>query len=281
MSISTPAGIDFYRRLAQHAGVAFVTLEPTQGAEDTYHAVEPAAAGLLSVEVCRQFGILPIALHEGMVTIASSEPVQYMAYDVAAALTGRAVNFVIAPADQLERAADAAFAEKLRRERPTAGVRNARARTQAALGELVGAPLRLGDLLVARGFATADQVETALAEQRATGERIGRIFVQRGIVDEWTMTEALAQQREMPIVDLREFVPEPATLRIIPEPIARGFGFLPVAVDGGRLYVASDDVLAPETIERLGAYTTLDIRVLLAPRGEIEALMRRISPWPS
>jgi hypothetical protein len=258
MSISTPASIDFYRRLAQHAGVAFVTLELTRGAEDTYHAVEPAAAGLLSVEVCRQFGILPIALHEGMVTIASSEPVQYMAYDVAAAL-----------------------AEKLRRERPTGGVRNARARTQAALGELVGAPLRLGDLLVARGFATADQVETALAEQRATGERIGRIFVQRGIVDEWTMTEALAQQREMPIVDLREFVPEPATLRIIPEPIARGFGFLPVAVDGGRLYVASDDVLAPETIERLGAYTTLDIRVLLAPRGEIEALMRRISPWPS
>jgi len=86
MSITTPASIDFYRRLAQHAGVAFVTLEPTQGAEDTYHAVEPVAAGLLSADVCRQFGILPIALREGTVTIASSEPVQYMAYDVAAAL---------------------------------------------------------------------------------------------------------------------------------------------------------------------------------------------------
>jgi len=295
MSISTGASIEFYKRLAEHAGVPFVTLEPTPGAEDTFQPVDALAAELLSPHVCRQFGILPIALHEGMVTIASSEPVQYMAYDVAAALTGRAVNFVIAPSEQLERAITAAFGEAPPEETPplTAPQGNGAAQaeeetawaeepesetgvSEAELGRLVGGPLRLGELLVSRGLVTEDQVEAALAEQQRTGDRIGRVFVHHGIVDDWTMTEVIAQQLEIPVVDLREFVPEPETLQIIPEPIVRDLGVFPVAVEDGKLYVASDDVLSEETVERLGAYTPLEIRVLLAPHNDIETLMRRM-----
>ncbi|HUZ29573.1 MAG TPA: glycosyltransferase [Solirubrobacteraceae bacterium] len=310
MSISSPSGIEFYRRLAEHAGVPFVTLEPTPGIEDTYHPVDPLATELLSADVCRQFGILPIAPHEGMVTIASSEPVQYMAYDVAAALTGRAVNFVIAPSDQLGRAIDAAFggtgapgpeaagAPAPPAVAPRAGdagpapydhettplaaepapelEREEAASTDPELGELVGGPLRLGELLVSRGLASADQVEAALAEQQRSGDRIGRVLVHHGIVDDWTMTEVIAQQLEIPVVDLREFEPEPETLSIVPEPISRDLGVFPVAAENGKLYVASDDTLSPEAVERLRADTTLEIRVLLAPRNDIEELMRRM-----
>jgi hypothetical protein len=101
MSLS---GLEASRRLADHAGVPFVTLESTPGAEDTYHAVDPAARSLLSAELCRRLGILPIALDQEMVVIASHEPVEYLPYDVAAALGGRPVQFVVAPADQLARA---------------------------------------------------------------------------------------------------------------------------------------------------------------------------------
>jgi type IV pilus assembly protein PilB len=92
------------RALADHAGVPFVTLEPTPGAEGDYRPVDPAARTLLAPQLCRELGMLPIAVEDGTVLIASAEPVQYLPYDVAAALGGRPVSFVLAPADQLARA---------------------------------------------------------------------------------------------------------------------------------------------------------------------------------
>jgi type IV pilus assembly protein PilB len=100
----SPSRIAASRQLAEHAGVRFVTLEPTAGAEDDYLPVDPAARTLLSPQLCRQLGILPIAIQDGTVVIASAEPVQYLPYDVAAALGGRPVSFVVAPEEHLARA---------------------------------------------------------------------------------------------------------------------------------------------------------------------------------
>ena len=98
------SAIDAGRRLADHAGVAFVTLEPTPGAEDTYRPVDAGARSLLTAELCRELEMLPIALEGDVVLIAAAEPVQYLPYDVAAALAGRPVSFVLTPPDQLARA---------------------------------------------------------------------------------------------------------------------------------------------------------------------------------
>ena len=92
------------RQLADHAGVRFVTLERTSGAEDDYCPVDPAAKTLLSPQLCRELGLLPIAVEDGTVLIASAEPLQYLPYEVAAALGGRPVSFVVTPSDQLARA---------------------------------------------------------------------------------------------------------------------------------------------------------------------------------
>lgn len=100
----TPSRIASAQQLADHAGVPFVTLEPTPGAEGALRPVDPAARTLLSPQLCRQLNLLPIAVEGGTVLIASAEPVQYLPYEVAAALGGRPVSFVLTPADQLQRA---------------------------------------------------------------------------------------------------------------------------------------------------------------------------------
>jgi len=102
--MSTSSGLEACRRLADHAGVPFVTLEPTEGAEDSYHAIDPAARGLLPSELCTRLGVLPLGVEEETVVLACAEPMEYLPYDVAAALQGRPVRFVVAPADQLSRA---------------------------------------------------------------------------------------------------------------------------------------------------------------------------------
>jgi hypothetical protein len=52
----------------------------------------------------------------------------------------------------------------------------------------------LGALFVARGLITESELETALAEQAATGKRLGEILVDRGLVSGPDLTAALMDQ---------------------------------------------------------------------------------------
>jgi hypothetical protein len=52
----------------------------------------------------------------------------------------------------------------------------------------------LGELFVARGLISENELETALAEQEATGRRLGEILVERGLVSGPDLTSALMDQ---------------------------------------------------------------------------------------
>ena len=50
----------------------------------------------------------------------------------------------------------------------------------------------LGELLVMRGFITADQLDAALEEQRRSGARIGEILVERGAISRLDLAAAIS-----------------------------------------------------------------------------------------
>jgi DNA repair exonuclease SbcCD ATPase subunit len=52
----------------------------------------------------------------------------------------------------------------------------------------------LGELFVAKGLITADELEQALVEQKASGKRLGEILVQKGFVSGPALTTVLAEQ---------------------------------------------------------------------------------------
>lgn len=52
----------------------------------------------------------------------------------------------------------------------------------------------LGELLVADGLLTADELEAALAEQRRTGRLVGEILVESGYISAFSLGRALAAQ---------------------------------------------------------------------------------------
>ncbi len=51
----------FYRRLAAHAGLPFVTLDPARAADPEHRPINPLAARLLSEHICRYHRMLPIS----------------------------------------------------------------------------------------------------------------------------------------------------------------------------------------------------------------------------
>ena len=126
----------------------------------------------------------------------------------------------------------------------------------------------LGEVLVARGLVTEQDVALALQMQGNSGKRLGEVLVEMEALDERTLVEELADYFGMPVTDLRRDTPDPAAVALVPEAMAREQMAIPVHVDADGLHVAvaqpSDDLrfLLAETSGH-------SVRLRLAPLSDI------------
>ncbi len=233
-----------------------IELDPPAGGPDP---VNPLAAQLLPEQVCRHFTLLPVSANGGEVVVAAANPWDALGLEVARTLSPQPLRVVVAPADEVERAID---------------------RTYAGLGELAEAQSpprgRLGELLLARGLISSEQLEWALELQERTGSRLGEILVHEELVPEPDVAAALAEQLSVPLLDLEGVEPDPAALAVIPEVVQRGHRCVPIALDADALYLVIADPFDDEAYAELREHTDLPIRVYVAPQTAVESLLRRV-----
>jgi hypothetical protein len=89
-------------------------------------------------------------------------------------------------------------------------------------------PSRLGEMLVARGLITREQLDMALAEQIVSGLRLGSQLVALGSLEERQLVETLAEQLGLDVVDLRLTTPDPEAIASFPEALARRYEVVPL-----------------------------------------------------
>ncbi|HUY59065.1 MAG TPA: glycosyltransferase [Solirubrobacteraceae bacterium] len=282
---ATDTNLQLARERARQAGLPFVALHSHPGSADPVHPVDFMAARMLSEGVCRQFRILPVAYSEGVLTIATAEPFDELARSVAPALTGKAVRWVIATAEEIADAIDGVFRGS---EPPLSGAtgtvaEHPRARDEELQEQLReelpadGPParLRLGELLVMRGIVTQEQIELRLAEQARTGERLGELLVHDGLVEEQQLLDVVADQLELPRVDLSGIDPQALPLEQIPEPVSRLLRVVPIGIDERTLYLATPDLLDEHALATLREHTDRELRIFLAEPNAIDELLAR------
>jgi type IV pilus assembly protein PilB len=139
--------------------------------------------------------------------------------------------------------------------------------------------LRLGELLLAAGLVTEDQLMLALDEQKRSGERLGRILVDNRIITEGQLVRALALHYGIDFVDLDETFVDPTAGRRVKDSFARRYQALPIAHDGDRLVVAManpSDVLA---LDDLRSLTGCDLRPVMAEAGQLNRAIEKV--WRS
>jgi cellulose synthase/poly-beta-1,6-N-acetylglucosamine synthase-like glycosyltransferase len=267
---ATEPGRQAARQIAASAGLPFVTIDPAGANPDEHLAINPLAARLLSEQVCRHFTMLPISYADGVVTVAIAAPPDNVARDIAGSLTGRDVSFAIAPEAELAWAIEDTFAAW-----PN-GAGGDETFSGPAPVTHPAYPTRVGDLLVARGYATDEDIAYGLSEQDRTGSRLGDILVSHGVISEEALVAVLAEQFQLPVVDLTDYEPDPAAMDLVPEPLSRHLRVVPLAVDATTLYVAVADVLDDETVTALREHTHLELRGFLASRNAIDELLQRV-----
>ena len=116
--------------------------------------------------------------------------------------------------------------------------------------------LKLGDLLVASGLVTGDQVTGALARQTDGGGRLGEVLVADGLVSEQDIVTAVANQMHIGVVDLSQTTPQPAALSLLPRDFIVRRRVIPLSIDeAGSLVLAMTNPLDVITIDEVGMRT--------------------------
>ncbi|MEA2081167.1 MAG: type IV-A pilus assembly ATPase PilB [Elusimicrobiota bacterium] len=130
---------------------------------------------------------------------------------------------------------------------------------------------RLGDLLVDVGIISAEQLQTALQEQKERGGKLGQILMAMGFITEDVLLAFLGKQCNVSYVSLNEYgeIPE-SVIQTVPETIVRHQKLIPIALDGGELTIAMSDPANVFAVDDLKMMTGRNIKVVIASEAEIK-----------
>jgi type IV pilus assembly protein PilB len=147
------------------------------------------------------------------------------------------------------------------------------AQQQVKLGQPVNR--RLGDLLVADGLLSADQLKKALAEQKGSPEKLGSVLVRLNFVNEDQLIGFLSRQYGVPSITLAQLDIDPDVLKLVPSPIARKYEVIPVRKMGNSLALAMADPTNVFALDDISFMTNLQVLPLVASQTAIKKAIDR------
>jgi len=123
------------------------------------------------------------------------------------------------------------------------------------------------DLLAESGNVTPDEVGEARASK---GRRTAlEYLIETNRVSEELVAQTMAMNSGMEFVDLAGFVPDPATLELVPAEVANKYHVLPVSFDGSRLALAVADPLDFQAMDSLPHLVSYGLDFYCAPKSQI------------
>ena len=135
---------------------------------------------------------------------------------------------------------------------------------------------RLGEMLIARGIISEEQLEEALREQQVTAERLGTILVTRGYVDEVELVRILAEHFGLEFVDLEERPIDPSAVQMVKESFARYHQLLPIGREDGQLLVAMVNPTNVFSLDDVRSVTGQEVRAIMAEPGQLMRAIDRV-----
>lgn len=136
--------------------------------------------------------------------------------------------------------------------------------------------LRLGEILVAGGAVTAEQLERALAEQPRLQLPLGQTLLHLGYTTDEVMRQALSSQLGVPYIDLQNVIIDRSLADLLDRDFARQHALFPVARIGKTLTVAMDDPTQTSVVEELAATTRHAVTVVTSSHDAIQRSLVRL-----
>ncbi|MGN0395227.1 MAG: GspE/PulE family protein [Coprococcus sp.] len=132
--------------------------------------------------------------------------------------------------------------------------------------------IRIGDVLIAAGAITEEQLQEALAAQKEKGGMLGNVLVDMGFISQEILITLLTQQLGIDYIELRGAKIEEKVLRLIPESMVTKYRVIPVEIDPDNpniLKLAMSDPMDINAIDDIGLVTNLQVEPMLAMDNQI------------
>ncbi|MCK6483874.1 MAG: Flp pilus assembly complex ATPase component TadA [Phycisphaerae bacterium] len=134
---------------------------------------------------------------------------------------------------------------------------------------------QLGQILVARGLITAEQLEQALKNQDATGRHqlLGEVLLEAELVTEDQLVEALAEAYDIPYAKLTPKLADAKIVDLLPRDSLEKCGVLPLFRVDGVLTLAMSEPSNVFLIEDVARRTSCQVVVVAASHSDIQAML--------
>jgi type IV pilus assembly protein PilB len=134
--------------------------------------------------------------------------------------------------------------------------------------------IRMGDLLVAAGAITEEQLQEALALQKEKGQKLGKTLLDEGFISQELLIAVLTQQLGVEYIDLKGCKFDDEVLSLISEDIVMKYNVIPLGFDENNpnvLRVAMADPMDIIAIDDISIVTGCQIEALLAMEDDIQS----------
>ena len=136
--------------------------------------------------------------------------------------------------------------------------------------------MRLGDLLVASGVITNEQLNKALELQKKSKQRLGDVLIENKFITEQHLIEALQIQLGVEFVDLTAVSIPVELAKYVPKNIAKRFCVVPVKLVKDTLYLAMSDPLDFVAQEEVKTASRRRVIPMIATRRATEQAISRL-----
>jgi type IV pilus assembly protein PilB len=135
--------------------------------------------------------------------------------------------------------------------------------------------VRVGDLLVAKGLVTPEQIDKALAFQKDRGHQklLGEVLIELEYVTEEQVMEALAEAYGIPYVHLEAKVSDPAVIDALPRDFQDQQCVLPLFLVNGKLTLAVAEPANVFIVEEVQRLTGHAVQLVAATAKDIQATL--------
>lgn len=134
---------------------------------------------------------------------------------------------------------------------------------------------RLGEILIAAGLITEDQLKNALDLQRKTGRKLGEVFIKEGFVTEDQVIKVLETQLGIKSLDLTKLFIEPEAVKMVPENLCRKYTLIGVQMSNGQLVLAMKDPLDYFALEDVRLTVGLPVKQAISHEKDILQAIER------
>ena len=136
--------------------------------------------------------------------------------------------------------------------------------------------MRLGDLLIAAGAITDEQLQAALQAQKTSGQRLGDLLIDSGVITQRQLIDALQMQLGVDYIDLTRVSIPVELAKYVPRNLAKKFLVVPVKLVQDRLYLAMHDPLDFVAQDEVKTASRKRIIPMIATRKAVEQAIERL-----